>query len=56
MGGRSRSSAFTTGTALTAAIRSKRSCAPVRQTIAAHCRSSTLVVSSMLSPRPIWLV
>ena len=31
------------------------SCPDVRQTIAAHCRSSTRAVSSIGSPRPSWV-
>jgi hypothetical protein len=48
-------SAFTTGTELTAAMASIRSWPNVRQTMAAHCRSSTRAVSAMGSPRPNWV-
>jgi hypothetical protein len=46
---------LTTGTRLTDAMASMRSWANVRQTMAAVCRSSTRVVSSIGSPRPSWL-
>ena len=49
-------SALTTGTRLTDAMASIRSWPKVRQTIAATCRSSTRVVSSIGSPRPSWLL
>ena len=48
-------SALTTGTRLTDAAACTRSWPNVRHTIAATCRSSTRVVSSIGSPRPSWL-
>ena len=45
-------SALMTGTVLTAASASIRSCPNVRQTIAATCRLSTRARSPTVSPRP----
>ena len=49
-------SALITGTVAADAIASMRSCPAVRQAIAATCRVSTRATSSMVSPRPMWVV
>ena len=49
-------SALITGTVAAEASASIRSCPEVRQAIAATCRVSTRATSSIVSPRPMWVV